>query len=218
MTGMAAATAASRPLRIDGLDVRGLTRGLAASTLPGAWSLPVVAGRLAEISGSESTAALTVVFRLVLEAQREKEPTAWIARPDGSFFPPDVAETGVDLDALAVIRADGVLAGARAADYLVRSGAFGLVVMDLGADARLPVPAQTRLAGLAKRHDTALVCITEKPDHRPSLGSLVSLRAHAAKTERREDRYRCEVRILKDKRRGPGRRHAEVCRGPDGLR
>jgi recombination protein RecA len=71
---------------------------------------------------------------------------------------------------------------------------------------------------LAKQYDTALICVTEKGSDRPSLGSLVSLRAHAVRTRRREDRFRCEVRVLKDKRRGPGWKHTEVCRAPDGLR
>ena len=100
----------------------------------------------------------------------------------------------------------------------MRSGAFGLMVVDLGERAALPLRAQTRLVGLAKKHDTALLCITKKDDDRPSLGSLVSCRAEAARTKRLGERYRCEVRILKDKRRGPGWSHTEVCRGPAGLR
>ena len=100
----------------------------------------------------------------------------------------------------------------------MRSGAFGLLVLDLGAGASLPLPAQTRLVGLAKQHDTALICITEKEGDRPSLGSLVSLRAHTARTRHERDRFRCEARVLKDKRRGPGWKHTEVCHGPDGLR
>jgi recombination protein RecA len=133
------------------------------------------------------------------------------------FYPPDVAEAGVDLGALAVVRAPGTRRAARAADHLLRSGGFGLVVLDVGADDRMPVAFQTRLAGLAKKHDAALLCITEKEDRRPSLGSLVSLRAEAIRTERAGDRFRCEVRVLKDKRRGPGWTHVEVCHGPDGL-
>ena len=89
--------------------------------------------------------------------------------------------------------------------------------LDVGVDDRLPVAFQTRLAGLAKKHDAALLCITEKENHRPSLGSLVSLRAHTTRTRGEENRFRCEAHILKDKRRGPGWRHTEVCHGPDGL-
>ncbi len=45
----------------------------------------------------------------------------------------------------------------RAADHLVRSGGFGLVVLDLAGDdaarLRVPVPLLTRLLGLARTHD-----------------------------------------------------------------
>ena len=74
-----------------------------------------------------------------------------------------------------------------------------------------------RLAGLVKKHDSALLYITEKSHLKPSVGSLVSLRAEASRAERCGDRFRCELRVLKDKRRGPGWTYGEVCRGPDGL-
>jgi recombination protein RecA len=187
------------------------------SDVPVGWKLTVFAGRLAEISGDEAGAGLSLVFRLVLEAQRHGEPVAWIGRRESVFFPPDVAETGVDLGALPVVWVSDSLTAARVADYLVRSGAFGLTVLDLGARAGLPIHAQTRLVGLAQKHETAVLCLTEKEDHRPSLGSLVSLRAHVVRTTREGDRFQCQARVLKDKRRGPNWQHAEVYRGPDGL-
>jgi len=194
-----------------------LRRGGLADPMPAEWTLATFSGRLAEISGDRATASLTLVFRLVHEAQRRGELAAWIAARAGLFFPPDVDETGIDLAALAVVRAPGALIAARAADHLLRSGGFGVVVLDLGSDLGVPIHAQTRLAGLAKQHGTALLCITENDAARPSLGALVSLRAHTAKLREGQDRFRCEARILKDKRRGPGWKHAEVCRGPDGV-
>ncbi len=195
-----------------------VTRGLTVPAVETAWHLDTLSGRLVEVSGGRSSASLTLVFRLVLEAQRRSEPVVWISDRDSVFFPPDAAETGVDLKALAVVWTGRTLDAARAADHLLRSGGFGLVVVDLGLrQASLPLHAQMRLAGLAKKHDCALVCITEKESTHPSIGSLVSLRADTARTERQGTRYRCEVRILKDKRRGPGWSHAEVCHGPDGL-
>ena len=196
---------------------RGASLLKAKAECPG-FSLATFAGRFAEISSDAAGAPLTLTFRLVLEAQRKGEPVAWIGRRECPFFPPDVADAGVDLGALPVVWAPDALAAARAADLLLRSGAFGLVVVDLGARARLAIPAQTRLAGLAKQHDVALVLLTEKDGGRASLGSLVSLRAHAVRVGHDAEQYRCEARALKDKRRGPGWRHAEVFRGPDGLR
>lgn len=189
------------------------------------WRLETFLGRLAELSGGPATAALTLAFRLVLEAQRLGEPVAWITGRGSSFFPPDAADAGVDLDTLAVIRLPAMEQMARAADLLARSGGFGLVVLDLGRHVDLPLAAQTRLAGLARKHRTALLFLTEAGD-RPSLGSLISLRGEASRAgkggggrkEEEEHRFRCEVRVLRDKRLGIGWRHREVCRGPHGLR
>jgi recombination protein RecA len=206
----------SCPRRPD-LDVKGLRRGLAVPDVPAEWRLAAFAGRFAEVSGDEAGASLTLVFRLVYEAQSRGEPVAWVGRWESSFFPPDVADAGIDLAALPVVRTQDSLAAAGAADLLVRSGAFGLLVLDIGPRASLPLPAQTRLVGLAKQHDTALICVTEKNGDRPSLGSLISLRAHTGRARPERDRFRCEARVLKDKRRGPGWKHTEVCHGPDGL-
>jgi recombination protein RecA len=212
------AQAAPSFLEMGVFQAAGVQQGMAPSDAPTAWCLPAFVGRFGEVSGGLDGASLTLVFRLVLEAQRQNEPVAWIIGFTGSFFPPDVAETGIDLSVLAVVRAGRALSAVRAADHLLRSGAFGLIVLDLGLNASLPINAQTRLVGLAKKHDTALLCITDKEDHLPSLGSLVSLRVQTARTERTGDRYRCKAQAVKDKRRGPGWSYEEVYRGPDGLR
>ena len=181
------------------------------------WRLSTFAGRFGEISSDPAGAPLTLVFRLVLESQKQGEPVAWITSLGSTFFPPDAADIGIDLSAMAVIRASEILSAARATEHLLRSGAFGIVVMDIGPNAYLPLHAQSRLAGLARKHDIALICITEKESHQPSVGSLISLRVHSEKAQGKEDAYRCAVNILKDKHHGPGWGHIEVCRGPDGL-
>lgn len=181
------------------------------------WSRSELAGRLVELSSWGGGALLTLAFDLVLQAQHEGEPVAWITR-SSTFFPPDAARCGIDLDALPVILVPDARSGARAADTLVRSGAFGLVVLDLGADAVVAPPLQTRLLGLASKHAAAVVFLTEKPSEAPSLGSLVSLRAQAVRSRTAEDRFSCEARVLKDKRRGPGWSHREFRHGPAGLR
>jgi recombination protein RecA len=141
----------------------------------------------------------------------------WIALAEGTFFPPDVAECGVDLGSLAVVRTANAREAARSAEKLVRSGAFGLVVLDLGTAGDIPIPLQGRLVGLAQRHDVAIVCLTEKEAPAPSIGSMVSLRVEARRTMDGERRgYR--LHVLKDKRRGPGWSHTENARGPAGLR
>lgn len=194
-----------------------LRRGTERLSVPAAWDLSALAGRLVELSGDAASAALTLATGLVAEAQRHSEPAAWIGSRESSFYPPDVAAAGVDLAALVVVWAQGPREMAQASDLLLRSGAFGLVILDFGYTADLPLAEQTRLVGLAKRHATALVCLTQKAKQQPSLGSLVSLRAEAMRTGRRGQRFRCEARVLKDKRHGPGWTHAELCDGPDGL-
>ena len=50
----------------------------------GKWSLPQVAGRFAEISGSKATAVLSLTFGLVLDAQERGEPVGWATSTESS--------------------------------------------------------------------------------------------------------------------------------------
>ena len=197
----------------------GIRQGLPVSDNPTIWNYAAFAGRFGEISAQHASAVLTLAFQLVLEAQRRNEPAVWITGHTSAFYPPDAAEAAIDLDALIIVRVPDNRRSARAADALLRSGGFGLVVLDLGADTRgLSPQMQSRLVGLAKKHQAALICLTEKETHHPSIGSLVSIRAEAMRTRDHDNRYTCRAHVLKDKRRGPGWQHKEVFRGPDGLR
>jgi recombination protein RecA len=182
-----------------------------------AWGLAPLRGRLVELSARGATATLTTAIELVGEAQREGEPVAWIMGPRGSFYPPDVADSGIDLAALVVVRVPDLAVAARAAERLTRSGAFGLVVIDLADDnVELPIAHQGRLVTLAQAHDAAIVCITEKPSDAASLGSLISLRAEALRM-RTPTGFELKLRVLKDKRRGPGFTAVKRAKGPAGL-
>lgn len=205
------------------------------------WGLEALAGRLVEISGHRAAANLTVAFGLVLEAQRKGEPVAWVTLDGSTFFPPDAAESGIDLTRLVVVRVQDARGAARATVELTRSGGFDLVVLDLGPEAlqketheppakkttprpprryrrvasAVSVPLITKLVGLAQKTKTAVVILTDKTSEASSLSSLVSLRAE---TKRNPDALsEIEIAILKDKRRGPGRRYREVFREPAGL-
>jgi recombination protein RecA len=183
---------------------------------PSPWNLAAMAGRFIEISTSANAAALTLAFGLVREAQKQGEPVGWVTSTGSFFYPPDAAHGGVDLAALVVIRVIHAATIPTAGEKLLRSGGFGLIVLDLGT-ADIPIPLQSRLTGLAQHHHAALVCLTEKESKTFSLGSLVSLRAHAERQRNSADRFTCRLRILKDKRRGPTWSHEEFCRGPAGL-
>ncbi len=199
------------------------------------WCRQALAGRLTELVAGPGSASLTLASALVLDAQLQGEPVAWLSTPDRVVFPPDLAAWGIDLDALAVVRVPPPAAGepsavARAGDRLARSGAFGLLVLDLEPGAPVPMPLQSRLLGLAIKHDIAVVFLTARGGGgadggangagigTAGLGSLVSLRAETSRRRVAEDRFAAGLRVTKDKRRAPGWVHVEECCGPPGLR
>lgn len=217
------------------------------------WRLEQLLGRLVELSTWRSGGALTLACGLVLEAQQAGEPVVWVTARESSFFPPDFDAFGVDLDALAVLRLPRANALPRAADALARADAFGLIVLDLSSsklnlntlNLSVLTPAlEARLAAAAQKHQTAIVCLTEKPPGSRSLGPMVSLRVHAhverasAEHERSSEvelpsecesgpygsgpfvsgPFVCEARAIKDKRHARGWLSREVLLGPLGLR
>jgi recombination protein RecA len=180
------------------------------------WSLSEVAGRFVEISSSAGSASLSLAFSLIRETQEQGEPVGWVTGAESAFYPPDAALGGIDLAALVVIRVRARESIARAGEKILRSGGFGLIVLDLGV-AAIPMPLQSRLTGLAHHHHTALICLTEKEPRTFSLSSLVSLRAHTKKKRTFENRFVCALRVLKDKRRGPTWKYEDLYFGPAGL-
>ncbi len=196
----------------------GLSSALQTSTLqPPQWRHAELVGRLVELSGQS---ALTVAMGAVLNAQRLGEPVAWVSAGGPLFYPPDVAEGGVDLTALIVVRVQGCEAAARASDKLLRSGAFGLIVLDLGARVDVSMGLQARLAKLAMKHAAVALVVTEqqeKTGQGTALSSLVSLRCTARRKWIAGDRYRCQIQAVKDKRRGPAWSDEEELRAPAGV-
>lgn len=75
---------------------------------------------------------LSSAIDLVRDSQQKGEITAWVISTESSFYPPDIAAAGIDLDALAVIRIPpdpGILQ--KVVKHLERSNAFGLIIRDL---------------------------------------------------------------------------------------
>lgn len=219
----------AEPLPVEGL-VRAVRLGADPAREPGpaSWCLRELAGRLIEISGLGDSACLSLAFSLVLDAQHQGETAAWVTRRESCFLPQDAWAGGVDLEALAVVRVPDEEAILRAADRLTRSGGFGLVVLDLASGddkatalgqhpTRVPTSVQARLRSLAHRHDTAILCMTRKPEGAASLGSLVSLHARVHRERTSDGWFRCSLEVIKDKRRGAGWEGAETFHGPDGL-
>lgn len=211
------------------------------------WGLPLLLGRLTEISGTGSTGILSCAFGLVAEAQRDEARyglAAWVGATGSSFFPPDAARAGASPERLVLLRLAAASEQVRAAAALARSGAFGLIVLDLAESASAPffpsflsssrhpragrgspapsVPPLTRLAGLARRYRSAVVALTEKPPSAPSLDPWVLGRYDAGHGE-----GGITITVVKDKRFGegplsrspfpPGFRFSEECDVPAGM-
>ncbi|HEX6241305.1 MAG TPA: hypothetical protein VFZ61_10445 [Polyangiales bacterium] len=161
----------------------GAAAAIAPSSTAPLWQL-FAPGQLIELSG-RAPGKLSAVVRLIARAQAEQEPVAWVAlREAACFYPPDFARAGIDLDALAVVRlaeSAGAHDVVRAAELLLRSGAFGLVIIDLTHGVpKGELAWQARLSGLLRRHDARAVVLTESERAQQSLGPLVSLRIEAS--------------------------------------
>src|SRR5919197_3018566 len=106
------------------------------------WRLSQIAGRFVEIAGFHNSSALTLTLTMVLDAQRHSEPVGWVSSTESIFYPPDAAGLGIDLKSLVIVRVPNFDAIARAGEKLIRSGGFGLVVLDIGT-ADIPMPLQS---------------------------------------------------------------------------
>ena len=193
------------------------------------WSHGALSGYLTELVGGARSANVSLAARLILEAQRAGELVAWIATREDVFFPPDFAAAGIDLSALPVIRAAepaaaeraaglrSAGAAIRAAERLLRSGAFGLLIIDLAHALSLPVAGQGRLLRLAERHDAQVLILRRQREDGVYSGSLVTVRAQSVRERVGSGRFRCTIRNTKDKREGPGWTTSGEFDGPPGV-
>ena len=160
--------------------------------------------RLVEVSGRHACARTTTAVSCVIQAQAQRELVAWVQPKDGSLFPPDLETAGVDLDsfvAIQVPRHAGPFGLVRAAEWLARSGAFGLTVIDL-TDALPPgssINWQGRLQGLLRQHEGRILLLTSSAYEDPSSGPLVGLRVEPQRGPLQEDQFEVHTQVLKDK-------------------
>lgn len=185
----------------------------------GWWAPP---GRLVELCAGPDAAQTSVAVMVLREAQSEGDPVAWVAPRGAGLFPPDLAAAGLDLDALVVVHVppDEPSASAKAAELILRTGAFGAVVLDLS---RGGVPRgaawQGRLLGLAREHGTRLLVLSPNGPARASLGPLVSLRWGVRRARLAPGRFCVESSVMKDKSGLFARGEATTsCRAPSGMR
>lgn len=202
-------------------------------------------GRLLELSGDTegaiATARTSAAVRVLRDAQRAGETAAWIQPRGGALYPPDLAACGIDLDALLVVhvppagdpsaqsRQPSVQPHAlcKAAELLLRSGAFGIVIVDFthGAPPSGREAWQGRLLGLARQHSSHVVLLTEKPATSDSLGTLIGARVEPRRVRESSTDARLgagafalEHALLKNKSGATMHVQREHRRGPWGMR
>lgn len=211
------------------------------------WSLASLKGRLTELVGDTDSANISVAARLVVSAQRAGALAAWVATHRDVFFPPDLAAAGVDLAALPVVwaieketeaqistlrdtpgksrrtahipklRDTPADRAARSAERLIRTGAVGIVIIDLARTLVLSPAAQGRLLRLAEQHRTQVLILRRAREDDNYSGSLVSVRGQSSRERVSAGRFRCTITSTKDKREGPGWTMSEEFSGPPGL-
>jgi recombination protein RecA len=202
-------------------------------------------GRLLELSGDRdgpvATARTSAAVGVLRDAQQAGETTAWIQPQGGTLYPPDLAACGIDLDALLVVHVPRPHAGpntpnpdrahphalCKAAELLLRSGAFGLVVLDFthGTPPSGREAWQGRLLGLARQHGSHVVLLTEKSTASDSLGTLIGARVETRRVRESSRSVRrgagvfsLEHTLLKNKSGATMLIRQETRRGPWGMR
>jgi recombination protein RecA len=185
--------------------------------------LPV--GRLIELVGGAGSARFTAAVGCLRMAQTRGETAAWVQRAGGALFPPDLSASGVDLDALVVVQVParaGAHGPVKAAELLLRSGGFGMVVVDLSAEA--PDGALVRdaawpgrLLGMAREHGSWLVLLGPGGVRRGAFGPLVSLCVEPRRVHVEAGDFELEPHVHKDKSALLGPLRRERYQGPAGL-
>ncbi len=161
-------------------------------------------------------AALTAAVRWTAEAQGRGEQVAWVNAREESFFPPDLAANGVDLETLPVISLQERDEAVEAIDTLMRSGFFSLIVVDWNMQWSLEGALQTRFLRLGRHHGVTLLFLGE--ENATHGIALVPLRIRAERRREAPGLYRLELEVIRDKRGSGMTRQEEAAHGPPGLR
>jgi len=113
-------------------------------------------GTIGTLEGAPSSGRMAIAARLLATAT-----AGGLGAIIGtSAFPPALAAAGVRLERLLIVAADDPVGAARAADILLRSGAFGAIVIPALPSGRGTGSATwTRLASLAHRANAALIAV-----------------------------------------------------------
>jgi len=196
---------------------------LGASLDGESWPPP---GFVIELTGGFDGAGTSLAVAAVASVQQHGGITAWLQPRHGLLFPPDCAASGVDLDALAVIHvppASPAASGKRsahdlpkAAELLLRSGAFDLLVLDLRQAPPRSGAWLGRLQALAREHHSRVLLLTDAAAPMP-FGTGLSQRL-CVRRQSAGDAFVIEPQLVRDKLHGTPPPASLPRRGPEGLR
>jgi hypothetical protein len=122
------------------------------AALGGGW----IPGSVATLEGASGSGRMAIAARLLAHMTHRGLAAAI---DDGTLFPPALARAGVRLDRLLIVPASSALSIARAVDIVLRSRAFGVVLMPAIA---LRAQVWSRLAGLAQKAGAVLLALGER--------------------------------------------------------
>lgn len=182
---------------------------------------PLTVGCLTEISGKGGGAGLTFAASFLRFAQSTGRHAIWLSSELKPFYPPDLHACGVELNKLPVLFLPDFQHAALAANRLLKSGGFDLLVWDLASWKRppssLPIPFLAKLVATARYRQASLLVLTDKKREQASLGCLTGLRLQVEALTNEPSRLR--VQVCKDKRGavGEGKEWLWSCRLPEGL-
>ncbi len=136
-------------------------------------------GRVIEIFGAESSGKTTLASHIIAEAQRAGGTAAFIDA-EHALDPVYAGVCGVDIDSLYISQPDSAEQALEITDYLVRSGALDVIVIDsvaalvplaelegemgathIGLQARLMSQALRKLTGSVSRTNTVIIFINQ---------------------------------------------------------
>ena len=161
-----------------GLNVEAIPTGsIALDAATGIGGLP--RGRIVEIYGPESSGKTTLALHVVAEAQKMGGEAAFIDA-EHALDPVYAAALGVDIDSLLVSQPDNGEQALEITEYLARSGALDVIVVDsvaalvpkaeiegemgdshVGLHARLMSQALRKLTGAISKSNTVVIFINQ---------------------------------------------------------
>lgn len=160
-------------------------------------------GEITTLRGPAGSGRMSVAAALLARLSQAGRPVAWVDG-EGTLYPPALAQAGVQLPRLLIVRPPTPAGGVQAAEQIAESGVFDALVVS-GLDEALS-PARSRRLHLASRRAETSTLLLVSPQTRTE--STLDLRL-----ERRADLIMVEATRS---RRGLGGRRAALRLGAAG--